>query len=218
MHGNRLLSKRRLSVLAASAAGALLGSVIVAAPSLAGVAGDQDFTVVGSQSFIVPEDVTVLGIMAVGGGGGAAYFSSQSTYAEGGSGAYVTAVHQVQPGQTITVNVGGGGQASSPGGVNGAGGGGGAASSVFYQDLASDPQRIVAGGGGAAPPPRPDTSAAMRPMTAHSPVVPEKVRWAELAATPQGAALAATGPAGGPASRAAPAVSEVVTAVTDPRT
>lgn len=148
MHGNRLLSKRRLSVLAASAAGALLGSVIVAAPSLAGVAGDQDFTVVGSQSFIVPEDVTVLGIMAVGGGGGAAYFSSQSTYAEGGSGAYVTAVHQVQPGQTITVNVGGGGQASSPGGVNGAGGGGGAASSVFYQDSASDPQRIVAGGGG----------------------------------------------------------------------
>jgi hypothetical protein len=108
----------------------------------------------GEQIFEVPDGVTSLDVLAVGGKGSVGYGAS----ARGGLGAMATGTVAVSPGQTLFIAVGGNGGLSSggwngggPGG--GVGGGGGGATDIRTisragsgNSLAS--RLIIAGGGG----------------------------------------------------------------------
>jgi hypothetical protein len=99
------------------------------------------FTTPGSASFTVPNRVTSITVIATGGGGAAA-----KSNAIGGTGAKVTAILTVIPGDILPIFIGGGGYNSvSPGAagqIGGAGGGGATHINVLTSN------RIVAGGGG----------------------------------------------------------------------
>nr|WP_246324744.1 fibronectin type III domain-containing protein [Petropleomorpha daqingensis] len=120
----------------------------------------------GEQTFVVPDGVTSIHVLAVGGHGGEV---EQSPPIRGGSGAVVEADADVAPGQTLYVNVGGNGVAAQPttavglvpGGFNGGGagsnsggsGGGGASDVRTTSRMASESLEsrvLVAGGGGGA--------------------------------------------------------------------
>ena len=117
----------------------------------------------GEQTYTVPAGVTEVSINAIGAAGGTATLSGQ-TY-PGGSGAIVSGVVDVTPGETLYVEVGGTGGNPS-GGFNGGGNGavgagaswvgGGGASDVRTLPMSAgvislDSRLIVAGGGGGAP-------------------------------------------------------------------
>ncbi len=106
----------------------------------------------GEQSFVVPEGVSRVHVVAIGGHGG------ESAVA-GGAAAQVGGVLSVSPGQTLYVVVGGVGAGGGAGGFNGGAGGGfnggaggGGASDVRSAPIAAGlaPERrlIVAAGGG----------------------------------------------------------------------
>lgn len=77
------------------------------------VAGQNAYTSAGAYDFTVPEGVTSVSAVAVGGGGGAAGFPTGTTYkwpgAGGGGGATAWATIPVTPGEVLTVGVGAGG-------------------------------------------------------------------------------------------------------------
>lgn len=156
---------RRLAPLAALVTG--LGSAAVAlAPAATAATPDSGSTTYVStgaeQTFVVPDGVNSINVLAVGGRGGSGALGST----RGGFAASVDADLDVTPGQTLYVEVGGNGQdgslsAVAQGGFNGggrglpsSGAGGGGASDVRTAaagDAASLESRlIVAGGGGGA--------------------------------------------------------------------
>jgi hypothetical protein len=153
----------------------LLGAACVVLLAGQGVAqatpATQQFLPTGDeQSFVVPDGVTNIHVVAIGGKGG----KGNNATALGGFGSVVSADFAVTPGQTVTAVVGGnggdavgavggaGGTAVPSGigaggdgggskpGIEKAGGGGGAASYVYIGDQGILPGLIVvaAGGGG----------------------------------------------------------------------
>jgi len=86
--------------------------------------GQQLFTTLGTQSFIVPAGVTSISVVTVGGGGGGHTTNTPTTYASGGGGGSTSYVNNlvVTPGETLTVVVGDGGNGVQGGSVAGTGG------------------------------------------------------------------------------------------------
>ena len=70
--------------------------------------GMQEFTTVGDNAFVVPENVTEL-LAEVWGAGGGAGTGFNCSGGWGGAGAYSRAVINVIPGETLTINIGAGG-------------------------------------------------------------------------------------------------------------
>lgn len=70
--------------------------------------GMQEFTTVGDNAFVVPENVTAL-LAEVWGAGGGAGTGFNCSGGWGGAGAYSRAVINVIPGETLTINIGAGG-------------------------------------------------------------------------------------------------------------
>ena len=99
-------SSARMSLL-----GAMFGIVTGAVP------GQQAYTTPGTYSFIVPDDVTEISAVAVGGGGGANASPGTSNYsgAGGGGGALAYDTIAVIPGETLSIVVGSGGGSSVAG-------------------------------------------------------------------------------------------------------
>lgn len=99
------------------------------------------FTTPGSASFTVPLGVTSITVIAIGGGG-----ASPKSNSIGGTGAKITAILTVIPGDILPIFIGGGGynrvSPGSAGQIGGAGGGGATHINVLTSN------RIVAGGGG----------------------------------------------------------------------
>jgi hypothetical protein len=108
------------------------------------------YSTAGSYTFIVPEGITSLQIVATGAGGGGGGLSGTNAGSVGGGGAVVTSAIAVTPGQVLSFVVGGGGGGGTdgPGDSNGytcgTGGGGGGSTNVAVG--AAD--QIIAGGGG----------------------------------------------------------------------
>ena len=97
----------------------------------------MSYTTSGSNSWIVPDGVTSIQVVATGGGGGGSFSFP------GGNGGVVTATLSVTAGDTLALFVGGGGVGSGSTGSTGGGGG----SSNFNVGGAN---QIIAGGGGGA--------------------------------------------------------------------
>jgi hypothetical protein len=118
-----MLTTRAAKVAAAAGVACL---ALVASQSAAGAATVKKFTSpVTDQPFVVPDGVTSIHVVAIGGKGGKGAHNS----APGGFGAVVSADIAVTPGQTLFVSVAGnGGDASQgvggSGGLNGGGAGG----------------------------------------------------------------------------------------------
>lgn len=126
----------------------------VASTSGPGTSGSQVFNFTGNvQSWVVPNGVTQITIEASGAQG----FSGGAGQA--GLGGTIQSTHNVTPGETLSINVGGRGTSNSAGGWNGGGatsaaysqqGRGGGASDVRQGGTALSNRIIVAGGGGGA--------------------------------------------------------------------
>lgn len=115
----------------------------------------------GSQSFVVPADVTSLRVKMWGGGGGAGNYASAGG---GGPGGFAAGTVAVVPGSTLTILVAGGGKAPAsatanggeggwPGGGYGtrgdaSGAGGGGYSGIFTGSVTQGNAIMIAGGGG----------------------------------------------------------------------
>jgi hypothetical protein len=121
-----------------------------------------EFTTVGSQSWPVPSNITVVYITMIAGGGGGGGGGSEATSGDdgtgGGGGSSAMSCHRVPlytvPNQNLTVNVGAGGPggpggvaASSGSGANGSYGTNGGASYV-EQDFGANVRVTVIGGNG----------------------------------------------------------------------
>lgn len=171
MHGGRSVGATAVKMGTGLAGLALAGTAAVALPGAAGAAGLPDgctsytpplastrvtceFGSTGAaQTFHVPDGVTELDVMAVGGHGGTNYSNSA-----GGTGATVEGDLTVDPSSTLYVFVGGNGlnrQNDNTGGFNGGGagydggaGGGGASDVRTSQDDLSSRMMVAAGGGG----------------------------------------------------------------------
>lgn len=114
------------------------------------------------QTFDVPDGVTMLHVIAIGGHGGHGFDSAYNPGGSGGLGGKASADVPVRPGDVLVVAVGGDGQNggfafSGDGGFNGGGdggdhrtggGGGGGASDVRDAPGAYAPLLLAAGGGG----------------------------------------------------------------------
>jgi hypothetical protein len=138
------------------ALGCALAATAVAlwAASLAAPAGAQPACQTGHASFAstgaeqcytVPQGVSTIEVVAVGGTGGAGRVSSGSANGAGGAGARVTAELTVTGGQTLYVEVGGNGVSADAASGAGDGGWNGGGSSTGYGGSPSG-----AGGGGGA--------------------------------------------------------------------
>lgn len=158
---------------------AVLTSAVMALAPIAGVAGagsasadatvaaqpvEQDFSYTGAaQTFTVPDGVTRVYLWASGGAGGDGAANTLCAYGVGGAGGVVSGALAVQPGEQLSIFVGGGGHLSGAGGLSGPdgsraggsggadgdvgsgnGGGGGGATTISRGDVAL----VVAGGGG----------------------------------------------------------------------
>jgi hypothetical protein len=112
-----------------------LTSVLPALAPMAGVAGadsasaataaaaqpiEQDFSDTGAaQIFTVPDGVTRTYLSAIGGAGGDAAANNLCAYGSGGPGGVVSGALAVQPGEQLSIFVGGGGHLSGAGGLSG---------------------------------------------------------------------------------------------------
>jgi len=106
----------------------------------------QAFTASGSDTFVVPTNVTsiTVKVWAAGAGGGAG--GTSGVGGAGGGGGYVGGKIEVTPLETLTIHVGGLGGAGAYGGTASGGGGGGAGKSSIFRD--STPLFIAGGGAG----------------------------------------------------------------------
>lgn len=112
------------------------------------LAGTLSVTTPGAGSWTVPDGVTQIGIVAVGGGGGGSVEFWSNSGQRGGHGARIALdAIAVTPGQVISYFVGGGGGPSNIDAEQGSGGGG---STNVRFDAASNPALIAGGGGGGA--------------------------------------------------------------------
>lgn len=114
----------------------------------------QSFTTVGLNSFTVPESVTSIYCLLVGGGGGGAGSDGgrNQGYGGGGGGALAFGTISTSPGEILRFFVGAGGTAGS-----GAGGNGGAGGTTYVSSSAGI---LIQAGGGAGGQERSTTSAA----------------------------------------------------------
>ncbi len=120
---------------------AATSSLVLAGKSAGGAATVTKFTFTGdTQSIVVPEGVTTMHVVAIGGRGG----QGAQTQAVGGFGAVVSADVAVTPGKTVIVVVGGNG-GDAAGAVGGKGGFGGLGSGG---DGGSAKSTLVEKGGG----------------------------------------------------------------------
>jgi hypothetical protein len=129
--------------------GLLVGLVTCLLPLLAASAAGAEVTrtfLTHEEAFVVPQGVTSINVVAIGGHGG-----ENVQNQPGGQGARVTGSLAVTPGQILYVHVGGNGE---NGEAAGAAGTGGHASDVRTSPLSAglspDPRLIVAGAGGGA--------------------------------------------------------------------
>lgn len=121
---------------------ALKGLLLALLSSAPGIAQAGTFTVStpGAGSWTVPEGVTRIAIVAVGGGGGGGWGG------RGGHGARIELQEvMVTPGQSVTYFVGGGG-----GVINGDAGSGGGGSTNVQFSAGTVPDVVAGGGGGGA--------------------------------------------------------------------
>jgi hypothetical protein len=121
--------------------------------------GSQTFSFTGEpQTFVVPEGVTSLEVIAKAASGGKPGFRSDSFLGKGGK---VTTTLSVTPGQTLHLYIGGAGKypdfGDISGGFNGGGengrccgGGGGGATDIRVGGIDLSNRVVVAGGGGGA--------------------------------------------------------------------
>ncbi len=119
--------------------------LVAAGTNPAAAASTVTFATVGAHNWTVPQGVSSIEVVAVGGGGGAS--TPVVPIAFGGSGAVVTSTLAVTPGAVLQIGVGGGGASGGPASASNTGGGGGGGASVISD---SSGVRIVAGGGGGA--------------------------------------------------------------------
>ncbi len=159
---------RRISLVLASATLALVLAAGVGLPSAGGATSSatttKTFTFTGGeQAFSVPDGVTSLDVVAIGGKGGVGATPGSSN-PPGGFGAVATGTLAVTPGQILFVEVGGNGGSlgASVGGFNGggtgenrgiAGGGGGGGTDLRTISTAGvgnslTSRLLIAGGGG----------------------------------------------------------------------
>lgn len=110
------------------------------------------YTTPGSTTFTVPDGVTEITIKTWGGGGGGGAGSSdggntrQNTGGHGGGGGFAQATFAVNPGETISLHVGGGGAGGTySGAACGDGGGGGGRTEIAR---GPDVFLVASGGGG----------------------------------------------------------------------
>ncbi len=102
----------------------------------------------GTDTFVVPEDITSLTVKAWGGGGGGGGAAPDRAGGNGGGAGYASSTFAVTPEESLQVRVGGGGgggNAVGTGTNSGDGGGGGGYSSVLR---GTTPLIVAAGGGG----------------------------------------------------------------------
>ena len=166
MSQERQTSRRRgLRCSAQFALAVLVGTVSViatnedAAPALPAGCTQSGLTVTctytsGTNEFVVPNAVTSIHVVAVGGAGACGMNLVDECTSSGGFGARVTADLTVTPGGTLFAAVGGN-AVGRTGGANGGGtgatfgdGGGGGASDVRTSEFVAQSRLLVAGGGG----------------------------------------------------------------------
>ncbi len=107
----------------------------------------QTFTAQGANSYTVPTGITSLTFEAWGGGAGGGA-GGTSTGGTGGGAGYIQSTVSVNPGETLTVYIGGGGEGGSHnalGTTAGGGGGGGGYTAVYRGGTLL---MVAAGGGG----------------------------------------------------------------------
>jgi len=144
---------RRASLFSAFS---LIAAVLVFASHPA-LASTKTFSYTGgSQTFLVPGDVSSIGIDIIGGTGA----KGATSGGNGGLAAEVVGTITVTPGETLQINVGGSGDLGTDGGAGGFnggadggsgtndGGGGGGATDIRTSPFALDQRLAVAGGGG----------------------------------------------------------------------
>jgi hypothetical protein len=133
--------------------------------------GSVSFSSVGSNTFVVPPGIFKLNVLASGAGGGGGGYDAGHPGSAGRSGTQITGTISVNPGDIITISVGGagtpggsgsgygagvggyssvgydGGHGGEPGsaGWSGGGGGGGAATVILVNGVVA---AVAAGGGG----------------------------------------------------------------------
>ncbi|WP_157412923.1 MBG domain-containing protein [Aeromicrobium sp. Root236] len=143
------------AVVAALAAGNLAALQVEAAVAADPAPATVTFSSKGQHEYVVPDGVTRVDVVAVGGHGGAGW-------RDGGRGARARATLSVTPGQTLYAVVGSNASGSTPGsngggaaggaGCQGAPGAGGGATDVrtvpVGEDGSADSRILVAGGGG----------------------------------------------------------------------
>jgi hypothetical protein len=135
-------------------------ALALALPAVAGAETKVFQSTGAEQTFVVPDGVTSIHAVAIGGRGGTGSFGG----AAGGLGALVSGDFAVTPGQTLYIEVGGNGGSGETGGAGGfngggagggpygAGGGGGGATDIRTATRAAGvslfARLLVAGGGG----------------------------------------------------------------------
>jgi hypothetical protein len=152
--GNSLVG--RAAALVAAVSYLLLAALLCGPSSAQATIKTFNFTG-GEQTFVVPSGVHLLQVRLIGGAGG------EGGVASGGAAAEVTGDLEVNPGETLYIEVGGLGEDSGEGGeggfnggavAGGGGGGGGGASDIRLlprsTGLATDSRLVVAAGGGGA--------------------------------------------------------------------
>lgn len=125
-------------VVAVAVAASAIGLTVPAA-----AAATIEFNV--DTNWQVPQGVSAVRIVAIGGGGGAS--NPTPPRAVGGSGAIVTSTLAVTPGTVLEIGVGQGGKNDGPISTGATGGGGGGGASLVYQ---GGVPKVIAGGGGGA--------------------------------------------------------------------
>lgn len=142
-------------ITASSAKMSLLGAVFGVSTEVS--PGQQAYTTPGTYSFIVPDLLTEISAIAVGGGGGSNYSPGTSNYSGGGGGGGALAYDTIQviPGETLSIVVGSGGGSSTAGSDStiqrgstmllGAGGG---LQGVYSSSVGGAGGTVLAGNGG----------------------------------------------------------------------
>ncbi len=146
------LSRRVLAAVAVSTL-PVTGFVLIGTPPAGATTSSQTFSTPGSSTFVVPDGVTSLTIVATGGAGAGGTVNGWTSI--GGQGGRETATIAVTAGENLNIRVGGAAIAEV-GGFNGGGssmagyiaGGGGGASDVRQGGTSLADRVVVAGGGG----------------------------------------------------------------------
>ena len=122
---------------------------VIQTPSFGG-APRRITSILGSGTYVVPDDISVIKVIVTGGGGGGGSHNTDDAQGGGGAGGTSIKIINVIPGTQYYCTIGGGGSASV-GNTNGGGGTGG--SSSFGSECSATggtgtPQWAIGGRGG----------------------------------------------------------------------